>query len=128
MSHSILIVDDEPLTRVLFRLMLEPAGFQIFEAEDGIDALEKIKQNRPDVLLLDIMMPRMDGYTVCKKLRGNEETADLPIIMCSARSDQTALNKSIDAGANRYLLKPVPRQDLLQNINESLRDATSPSA
>ena len=126
MKQSVLIVDDEPMTRDLLRLMLERAGFDISEAEDGIDALEKIKESTPDAVILDVMMPHMDGITVCETLRREEATADLPIIMLSARTHMDAIEKGLRAGASRYLSKPVSRQDLIQNLREVIAGIPSP--
>lgn len=126
MNQSVLIVDDEPMTRDLLRLMLERASFDIFEAEDGADALEKIRENPPDVVILDVMMPNMDGITVCEILRGEEATADLPIIMLSARTHMDAIERGLRAGATRYLSKPVSRQDLIQNVREVIAGVPSP--
>lgn len=125
MKQSLLIVDDEPMTRDLLRLMLERAGFVISEAEDGNEALEKIKENPPDAVILDVMMPNMDGITVCKILRSQEATASLPVIMLSARTHLDAVEKGLRAGATRYLSKPVSRQDLIQNIREAIEGIPS---
>lgn len=125
MKQSVLIVDDEPMTRDLLRLMLERAGYDISEAEDGIDALEKIKDSTPDAVILDVMMPHMDGITVCEILRREEATADLPIIMLSARTHLDAIEKGLRAGATRYLSKPVSRQDLIQNVREVIAGVPS---
>ena len=126
MKQSVLIVDDEPMTRDLLRLMLERAGFDISEAEDGIDALEKIKDSTPDAVILDVMMPHMDGITVCEILRRQEETADLPVLMLSARTHMDAIEQGLRAGATRYLSKPVSRQDLIQNLREAIAGIPSP--
>lgn len=126
LKQSVLIVDDEPMTRDLLRLMLERAGFDISEAEDGIDALEKIKDNAPDAVILDVMMPRMDGVTVCEILRREEATANLPVIMLSARTHMDAVEKGLRAGATRYLSKPVSRQDLIRNVHEVIAGVPSP--
>ena len=120
MSWSVLIVDDEPGTRELLRLMLEFAGYDVFQAEDGLDALEKIKQVQPDVVLLDVMMPHMDGLEVCRHLRSDPATAELPVIMVSAKIQVDAIREGLDAGANRYLTKPVSRNNLLETIREVL--------
>ncbi len=116
MTRSILIVDDEPMTRNLLRLMLKGSGFEIDEAEDGMTALEKVQAHKPDVMLLDVMMPGVDGLTVCKRLRADAETADLPIVILSAKTTQSAIQAGLDAGANLYLTKPVRIKNLLESI------------
>lgn len=127
MSWSVLIVDDEPLTQDLLRLMLEPAGFRVTSAEHGLEALEKVKENKPDIMILDVMMPHMDGITVCKKIRSNPETFDLPIIMLSGKTHLNAVEEGMEAGANRYLGKPTSRADLIQNLNDVLAEAAAMS-
>ena len=125
MSWSVLIVDDEPLTQDMLRLMLEPAGFRVTGAEHGLEALEKVKESKPDIMILDVMMPHMDGITVCKKLRSNAETADLPIIMLSGKTHLNAVEEGMRAGANRYLAKPMSRAELIQNLREVLAETAA---
>ena len=120
-SHqSVLIVDDEPMARTLLRLMLVRAGFHVTEAEDGFDALDKIRKNQPDVVLLDVMMPGMDGFAVCEQLRSEAATAELPIIMLSAKTDLDSINKGLRAGATVYLTKPISPEDLTQHVKDAL--------
>jgi CheY-like chemotaxis protein len=119
-SWSVLIVDDEPMTRNLLRMMLSYAGYQIYEAEDGLDALEKVEKHAPDVVILDVMMPNMDGIDVCKHFRQNEATAELPIIMLSAYTQPSAVEAGLAAGANKYLTKPISRQTLLEHVEAVL--------
>ena len=121
MKASILVVDDEPLTGNLLRLMLEPVGFKVTQAASGLEALEKIGKNIPDALILDIMMPFMDGLTVCKEVRIKEETADLPIIILSAKTMRSAREESMAAGADRFLAKPISRDDLVRTVCEVLQ-------
>lgn len=117
-----LIVDDEPMARTLLRLMLVRAGFNVSEAEDGFDALEKVKKNPPDIILLDVMMPGMDGFTVCEALRNEENTASLPIIMLSAKTDLESINRGLRLGATKYLTKPISPEDLTQHVHDALND------
>ena len=124
MNWSVLVVDDEPLTQDLLRLMLEPAGFRVTGAEHGLEALQKIQQSKPDIMILDVMMPHMDGITVCRKVRSNPETADLPIVMLSGKTHLNAVEEGMEAGANRYLAKPMSRNDLIQNLREVLAETT----
>jgi two-component system, OmpR family, response regulator MtrA len=118
--QSVLIVDDESTARTMLRLMLVRAGFHVSEAEDGYDALEKVRKNQPDVVLLDVMMPGMDGFTVCEKLRGEAITAELPIIMLSAKADLESINKGLRAGATVYLTKPISPEVLTRHVKEAL--------
>ncbi|MCP4416045.1 MAG: response regulator [Chloroflexi bacterium] len=118
---SILVVDDEHMTRNLLRLMLERSGFTVLEAENGTKALEMVEEHLPDVLLLDVMMPDMDGFTVCERVRNQRETAAIPIVLLSARTSTDFLQRGMDAGANRYLGKPVSRDKLVRVLNEVLQ-------
>ena len=105
--------------------MLVRAGFHVSEAEDGFDALEKIKRDRPDIILLDVMMPGMDGFSVCETLRSESETASLPIIMLSAKSDLNSVNKGLRVGATKYLTKPISPGELTQHVREALDETAT---
>jgi len=108
------------MTRKLLRLMLERDGFAILEAEDGQQALAIIKEKRPDVVILDVMMPVMDGFTTCQELRSRPETAELPIILLSARTQTEAIRAGLQSGADRYMTKPISKPELVQTISELL--------
>jgi DNA-binding response OmpR family regulator len=125
LNKSILIVDDEPMARNLLRLMLKETGFVILEAEDGYDALEKAKANRPTLMILDVMMPGLDGLAVCRSLRADSELSDLPIVMLSARTAQKSIQDGLDAGADKYLTKPVGFKQLIGTIQEVLGESIS---
>jgi DNA-binding response OmpR family regulator len=120
LTQSVLIVDDEPMARTLLRLMLVRAGFNVSEAEDGYDALEKVHLSQPDIVLLDVMMPGMDGFAVCEKLRRDQSTSALPVIMLSAKSDLDSINKGLRVGATKYLTKPISPEDLTRHVREVL--------
>lgn len=117
---SILVVDDEPMARSLIRLMLVREGFDVSEAANGIDALRKLDQFTPDIMILDVMMPGLDGITMCKQIRNRTKTAALPIIMLSARTDMESINEGINAGATRYLKKPISAAELTEHVREIL--------
>ena len=120
MKFKILVVDDDPNLRVLLRQMLGLRGFDVVEAEDGLDALAKVEEAEPDVVILDVMMPDMDGVSVCKILRRQLKTANLPIIMLSGKVHPEAVKEGLEAGADKYLRKPIPLADLIANIREVL--------
>ena len=124
MNGLILIVDDDPAIRMMLRMMLKLDGFAVQEAENGVDALKQIEMHPPDLLILDVMMPEMDGVTLCKILRGREETAVLPIIMLSGKVQPEAEREGLAAGANRYLYKPTPRSVLNREIASLLEEVT----
>lgn len=125
MSKSVLVVDDEEMTRDLLRLMLKGTGLTIHEAEDGYIALEQIAAHHPDLMILDVMMPGLDGLAVCRQLRSRSDTADLPIIMLSAKTTPSAIQDGLDAGADKYLTKPVGFKELLNTIQEVLGEPVS---
>lgn len=121
MSWSVLVVDDEPMARTLLRLMLVRAGFDVVEAEDGFDALDKLKDGRPDVMILDVMMPGIDGFSVCETVRAAPSTAELPIIMLSAKTDMESVNKGLRLGADKYLTKPISPEELTRQVRDVLQ-------
>lgn len=104
------------MARTLLRLMLVRAGFEVSEAEDGYVALEKIRTARPDLVVLDVMMPGIDGFAVCEVLRQNSETADLPVIMLSAKADLASINEGLRVGATKYLTKPLSPEELIDHV------------
>lgn len=120
MNRSVLVVDDEPMARKMLRLILVRAGFDVFEAKDGYQALSDIKLNIPDLVILDVMMPGIDGFEVCETLRDDDKTAELPIIMLSAKADIESVNKGLRLGATKYLTKPVTPDDLTRHVREVL--------
>ncbi|MBK7896436.1 MAG: response regulator [Candidatus Promineifilaceae bacterium] len=120
MGYLVLIVDDDPMKRQLLRLILERAGFGVQEAADGTEALLSLAHNVPDLMTLDVMMPQMDGFAVCERVRQNPDTAELPIIMVSARADGGSIREGLAAGANRYLPQPVMPDKLIRTVHELL--------
>lgn len=126
MSRSILLVDDEEQTRDLLRLMLKRDGYEVFEAEDGYEALEKVKTLLPDLVLLDVMMPDIDGIAVCEQIRADAKTKSIPVVLLSAYANVDSMRRGILAGANRYLTKPIGRQSLLTNLREVFDGIVSP--
>jgi CheY-like chemotaxis protein len=112
------------MTRTLLQLMLAPADYEVVEAGDGFEALEIVGQQSPDIMILDVMMPNMDGLMLCRMLREREDTANTPIILLSAKTTPDAIQDGLDAGANRYLTKPVSRKDLLESLAELLAAAS----
>ncbi len=122
MPHSVLIVDDEALIRFPFRIILSHLGYTVYEAVDGLECLEKVRLHRPDIVVLDVMMPRLDGLATMRALREDEATAKLPVIMASAKTDDETILAGLNAGANRYLPKPLGGKELEQNIREVLSE------
>ena len=127
MNYSVLVAEDDKIIRRLARHILERAGYTVYEAADGLEALARIKEIKPDLLLLDIMMPHMNGYDVCITLRSQEETAELPIVIITAKTEKHAIQRGIDAGANRYLTKPISPKVLVDNVNDILGVSSAPN-
>ena len=124
MARIFVIDDDEQLLRMV-GLMLERGGHNITLINNPLDGLEQIKADKPDLLVLDVMMPNMDGLTVCEKLRAQAETAVLPIILLSARTSPESVKDGMEAGATRYLGKPISREELIQTLRDVLENIPS---
>jgi class 3 adenylate cyclase len=116
----VLVVDDEEQNRTLLRDPLEARGYEVEEAENGVQALKKIAARPPDVILLDLMMPKMDGFEVCRRLKGNAKTAHIPVLMITALSERTERLMGIEAGANDYLNKPIDLQDVILRVGNAV--------
>jgi two-component system alkaline phosphatase synthesis response regulator PhoP len=106
-SKTILLVDDEPHVLEVLRVTLEDLGFSLLEAEDGPAALQLAREKKPDLVILDVMLPNMSGLEVCRSLReARDETERIPVILLTARSGEEDEKAGYDAGADRYLTKP----------------------
>jgi class 3 adenylate cyclase len=115
----VLVVDDEEPNRTLLRDPLEAHGYEIIEAENGEQALQQVEQRPPDVILLDVMMPRMDGFEVCRRLKSDARTAHIPILMVTALSERMERMMGIAAGASDFLTKPVDLQELTLRVGHA---------
>ena len=118
---TLLIVDDEPQVRKLLETLLQHVGYQTLSASSGEEALQLVAQQPPDLILLDIMMPGMDGYEVASHLKGDEATASIPIIMLSALSEPGARVTGLESGAEEFISKPVERVELWLRVRNLLR-------
>jgi adenylate cyclase len=116
----VLVVDDEEQNRALLRDPLEARGYEVLEAENGLQALQKIAVRLPDVILLDLMMPKMDGLEVCRQLRKQPTTAHLPILIVTALSDRGDRLMGIQAGANDFLNKPIDLRDVILRVGNAV--------
>ena len=117
----ILIVDDELHNRRLLEVMLGPEGFHLLTAASGEEALAMVAQEHPDLILLDIMMPGMDGYRVVCEIKGDPATRNIPVIIVSALDDRLARMRGLSAGAEDFLTKPVDRVELFMRVRNLLR-------
>src|SRR5512134_509107 len=112
MRITILIVDDEPAGRETLESILEPEGYYLVLAENGFQAIEQAKAVLPDVILLDVMMPGMNGFEVCRRIRREKELAEVPILFLTALDDRQSLLNGLEAGADDFISKPFDRYEL----------------
>lgn len=118
---SVLLVEDEPAQREVLRYNLEAEGFTVISARDGEEALERIAEVLPDLILLDWMLPHLSGIEVCRRLRMRPETRAIPIIMLSARSEEVDKVRGLETGADDYVIKPYSVVELMARLRAHLR-------
>src|SRR3972149_717490 len=117
-SHRILLVDDEPRLIRLMRLNLEHAGYQVFEAGDGQRALDQLRDTLPDLILLDVMMPQLDGFETLKLIR---EISTVPVIMLTAKGEEEDRVRGLELGADDYIAKPFSPREMVSRVKAVLR-------
>lgn len=117
-KSKVLIIDDEPDIIETLTYMLQARNYEIISASDGIEGLLKAKSESPDIILLDIMMPGMDGYEVCSKLKKDNSVKNIPVIMLTAKGDAEAVIKAHRLGANDYIVKPFNLPTLLNKLGK----------
>lgn len=115
-NPDILLVDDHEQNLELLEAYLDGLTGNIRTARDGIDALEKIAQKLPDIILLDVMMPRMSGFQLCRKLKADEKTKNIPVIMVTALSEESDVQRANDSGADDFLSKPINKVELVNRV------------
>lgn len=120
MRALVLVVDDDPMMCDLLRLMLERVRFQVDTVPDGRQITTAIKEYQPDVLILNVMLPGINGVDVCRMVRSDPASADLPVIVYSAVTDIATVEAMMQAGANKYLFKPTPPAELIATIYQVL--------
>ncbi|MBX3066529.1 MAG: response regulator [Anaerolineae bacterium] len=116
----ILVVDDDKGALTLIGIMLDRGGFQVLKAQDANEALEILGKETPDLIILDVMMPGMDGIKLCGVIRQREQTANTPVLILSAKHDATSVISSMENGATDYLLKPIMHHDLVTKARQML--------
>lgn len=116
----IFIVDDEIGALTLVGIMLERGGFEVMKAQNAQIALDMVAREKPDLFILDVMMPDMDGIELCRVLKANENTKDIPVLILSARGDSKSVIQGIEAGATDYLLKPIFHNNLVEKVRNVL--------
>jgi CheY-like chemotaxis protein len=119
---KILLVDDEPDIRYLTRRMLEKVGHSVVEAENGEMALRTLqKEDKPDLILLDVRMPGLNGWEVCRRIKSDDKTKSIPVVMFTVRTSEEDMQKSVDYGAEAHINKPFDKDELLKLVEKMLR-------
>lgn len=120
---TILVVDDDAGHRVLAREMLERAGFKVDVADNGMDAIETVARAKPDLMILDVLMPGLDGFGVCTQLRQDPNFRDLPVLMATGLEDVDSIEQAFEAGATNFVTKPINWTLLVYQVRYILRAA-----
>jgi len=121
MARRILIIDDTETMRLFEKMMLSGLGYEIETAVDGLDGLEKLASFRADLVLLDVMMPRLDGIETCRRLKGDPATSHIKVVMVTSREEYERVKEAFAAGCDDYVTKPVDRAELVGKVEELLR-------
>jgi DNA-binding response OmpR family regulator len=121
-KYKIMVIDDEPDIVKLVKISLEMANFEVIEAFSGKEALEKVQKIVPDLFLLDIMMPEMNGYEVCQVLKTQDRTRHVPVVMLTAKGQKGDAEQGLKVGANDYIIKPFDPYELGEQIHEMLQE------
>ncbi|MGH6638060.1 MAG: response regulator transcription factor [Polaromonas sp.] len=120
MTHKILIADDEPNIVISLEYLMKREAYEVTVARDGQEAIDAILRERPDLVLLDVMMPRKTGFQVCQEVRANEQIKDTLILMLTAKGRETDVAKGLALGANAYITKPFSTKELVRRVREML--------
>ena len=120
---TVLVVDDDPVIQRLLRVNFEMEGYDVIIAGDGVEGLERARADHPDIIVLDIMMPRMSGLDVTRALKADPDTAGIPVMLLSAKAQETDLRAGDESGADGYLTKPFDPLLLLQRVEELIGPA-----
>lgn len=120
---KILVVDDDPYILMSLEFLMKKEGFDVKVARNGTEALDIIQQETPALVLLDIMMPDMDGYAICKHIKGNKKLQHIKVVFLSAKSKESDVQKGYDLGASLYVTKPFSTRDLMKKVRELLAAA-----
>lgn len=122
MTRSILVVDDEPNIVMSLEFLIKQAGYEVRVARDGEAALQAIEEQPPDLVLLDVMMPKRDGFDVCETIRANPAWKDIPIIMLTAKGRDVEREKGLALGADAYITKPFSTREAMERIKQFLSE------
>lgn len=117
---SVLVVDDSPMLREMISGLLIKVGWTVSEAQDGFDAQTKIAAELPDLVILDVVMPKMNGYELCRWIKNNEATKDILVVLCSSKGEEFDRYWGIKQGADAYIMKPFQSEELLDTLKTLL--------
>lgn len=120
-KERVLIADDEPFNQELLEAFLIDEDYELEFANDGLDTLAKVKSFQPDLILLDVMMPKLSGFEVCQKLKSDPSTSGITIIMATALSDLGDIERAVNVGCDDYLSKPIHKLELLKRVQNMLK-------
>jgi DNA-binding response OmpR family regulator len=120
MPKRVLIVDDEPNIVLSVEFLMKREGYEVSTAGDGQEAMQMLAGTRPDLMILDVMMPRKNGFEVCAEVRADPKLADMPILMLTAKGREAEMNKGLSLGADAYITKPFSTHDLVAKVSELL--------
>lgn len=118
---KILVVDDDPYILMSLEFLMKKNGYQVMIARNGTEALEAINTVKPNLILLDIMMPDVDGYSICKHVKSKKDLKEIHVVFLSAKTKETDIQKGIDLGASLYITKPFSTRDLMKKVNELIQ-------
>ncbi|MEI6428190.1 MAG: response regulator [Pseudanabaena sp. ELA607] len=118
---KVLIVEDSITQREMIEGLLKGSGLEVTSAGDGVEALEKIEGNCPDLVVMDIVMPRMNGYELCRRLKSDPQTEKVPVVMCSSKGEEFDRYWGMKQGADAYIAKPFQPQELVGTVKQLLR-------
>ncbi|MBN2404834.1 MAG: response regulator [Coriobacteriia bacterium] len=122
MAEKILLVEDNPQNRYLVTFLLEKNGYEVISAEDGEQAIDSVEKELPDLILMDVQLPKLDGYEATRRIKADERFASIPLIALTAHSMKGDRGKALAAGCDDYITKPVDAEGLLARIRELLPD------
>ena len=120
MSKRILVIEDDPASLRLMQYILERKGYEVLTAVNGLDGLKKARSEEPDLVILDVMLPGMDGFDICYHLRAEPQTAKLPILMLSAKAREVDRDTGLKVGADYYITKPVAPAEIISSVEALL--------
>jgi twitching motility two-component system response regulator PilH len=118
---TVLVVEDSVTQRAMITDLLKGSGLNVTIASDGVEALEKIEGHSPDLVVLDIVMPRMNGYEVCRQIKANPKTQNIPVVMCSSKGEEFDRYWGMKQGADAYIAKPFQPTELVGTVKQLLR-------